>query len=139
MAVFEVYIYYDAVLAEYFNSAFVAEHKAWQTALINRNVAYAELLIFLGLGDGSPSNPYKYVALDAYVERYLTPFEEDGSLTLAQATFVLLELESEIKTLIDELSAPPEPEPTHFWDAWPGWLVWILRNIFFGWIWGQWL
>ena len=27
------------------------------------------------------------------------------------------------------------PEPPHFWDTWPGWLVWILRYILFGWLW----
>jgi len=134
-SILEISVDYDAVLAEYFSSAFVEEFKAWQAALVNRRLAYAELLEFLGYGDGSPSNPYKDAVEDDYDERYRIPFEEDGSLTLAQAAVVLQELEIEIRALIDELDTPTEPEQTPFWNKWPGWLVWILRNIFFGWIW----
>ncbi|MDR2687241.1 MAG: leucine-rich repeat domain-containing protein [Oscillospiraceae bacterium] len=32
-----------------------------------------------------------------------------------------------------------EQPGTHFWDNWPDWLVWVLKYIFFGWLWEQWL
>ena len=29
-------------------------------------------------------------------------------------------------------------EESHFWDAWPPFLQWMLRYLLFGWLWMQW-
>ena len=148
ITILESFALNDAVIAEYFNSAFVQKYKAWQTALMNRAVAYTELLAFLSYGDGSPSNPYVNTVRDDYAVRYRIPFEENGELTLAQATIVLQELESEIRALIDTLSNPePEPDPDPIFALLAGFLpeslasvaTFIVKYIFFGWLWGQWL
>ena len=44
---------------------------------------------------------------------------------------------------LPELPVPPEPPdpptpPSHFWDAWPPFLQWILKYLLFGWLWMQW-
>ena len=34
---------------------------------------------------------------------------------------------------------PIAPPKTHFWESWPPWAQWILKYIFFGWLWMPWL
>ncbi|MDR2687547.1 MAG: hypothetical protein LBB75_07320 [Oscillospiraceae bacterium] len=146
----ETFAHYDEVLAEYFNSAFVAEFKTWQTALVNYSVAYAEFLIFLGLGDGAPPNQYEEAIQTKSTEKYDTPFD-NGELTLAEATIVLQELEAEIRALIDTLGNPepePDPEPvdkifellaSFLPESAANVLTCIVKYLFFGWLWGRWL
>jgi len=44
---------------------------------------------------------------------------------------------------LPESSVTPDPDPptppSHFWDAWPPFLQWILKHLLFGWLWMQWV
>jgi len=133
----------DAYLKTIFTEAYFNQFKAYQAAFASGDYQMRRLRSILSYYEEEIVN-YDEIEEDynAFVQWYnssFAPVRENGKL--ADLTAVYEEEAVRAKAIIAKIKFAGELviKPAPFWDAWPGWLVSILRYALFGWLWMRWL
>jgi len=139
----------ELLCVEYFDDAFLNKYATHREAYVKGWVQFDQL-IYRSINaplDASNKINADMIALDAWWEETHTVDLYDS---FEKLTAFWLELEARTKAIADKIvedNTPPEPKPDPIFDFFASFLpegiaivlTWIVKIVFFGWLWGRWL